>query len=134
MFLLKQIVHNWSDRYAGRILQQLRDAATPNTKLVIIDSIIPYSCPGNDTSVTGFEPTQPPAPLLANMGAANMLPYIIDLAMYVHFNASERTIDQMKELLEGAGWRLVRVHSVDSLGGYLPQLVSVLLDTTSVSE
>lgn len=125
VFLLKQIVHDWSDRYAGKILQRLRDAATPNTKLVVIDSIIPYSCAVDDSSIPGFEYPRAPAPLLANLGAANILPYIVDMSMNMQFNALERTIDHMKELLMGAGWRLQRVYTVDLLGGYLPHIVGV---------
>ncbi|KAG6898618.1 hypothetical protein C0993_005645 [Termitomyces sp. T159_Od127] len=44
VFILKQILHDWSDPYCVPILKELRAAATPETKLVVVDSIIAYAC------------------------------------------------------------------------------------------
>ncbi len=44
VFLLKNILHDWSDKYAKKILMRLRAAAGPDTRLVTRDTIIPYSC------------------------------------------------------------------------------------------
>ena len=76
VFFLKHIMHDWSDQYCVKILKQLRAAATPQTKLVLMDSIMPFAChdasgedEGND--ISGAAPREAPAPLLANFGAVN---------------------------------------------------------------
>lgn len=79
VFLLKQIMHDWSDPYAIKILNRLREVAQPNTKLVLIDSLMPFAChdPSADDGqgVPGAVPKEAPAPLLANYGIANEMGY-----------------------------------------------------------
>lgn len=77
VFLLRNITHDWSDKYAVKILRQLRDAAIPSTKLVLISCITDYACRVPDDD----EAEAPPAPLLANLGGANIFPYSFDLAV-----------------------------------------------------
>ncbi|KAH7918466.1 S-adenosyl-L-methionine-dependent methyltransferase [Leucogyrophana mollusca] len=124
VFVLKQITHDWSDPYAIRILKHLRNAASDSTKLVLIDSIIRCSCP-DDTPVKGVPKLSPPSPLLANLGAANITPYSIDLAMFVHFNALERTIGHLVEITKSAGWKIIEVNSLDAIGRCLPHITAV---------
>lgn len=50
VFLMRYIIHDWSDKYASTILDRLREAATPTTKLYVIDKIIPYLCPPSAAS------------------------------------------------------------------------------------
>ncbi|KAJ3787451.1 O-methyltransferase-domain-containing protein [Lentinula aff. detonsa] len=124
VFLLKQITHDWSDRYVTRILQRLRDAATPTTMLVIVDTIINHPCPSPPSNILGANLPPPPPPLLANLGVANASTHFADLSMFVHFNAQERTLAHMVELLAGTGWEVIRVYRSDDSGGYLPQIVA----------
>ena len=82
VFILRSILHDWSDAYATRILKHLRSAAGLETKLVVIDHVLPYSCPsdfGTEESVKGLNTPLPPAPLLANMGGAGSLQYSLDI-------------------------------------------------------
>jgi hypothetical protein len=85
VFLLKQIAHDWSDPYAKKILTHLREAATPEPKLLLIDSIIPYACPNpkstGNVSIPGASPREAPAPLLPNIGAVNETGYNADLTV-----------------------------------------------------
>ncbi|KAG6900062.1 hypothetical protein C0993_003548 [Termitomyces sp. T159_Od127] len=94
VFILKQVLHGWSDPYCARILKELRAAATPETKLVVVDSIIAYAChdPTTDSGLN-FGYKEAPAPLLPNYGAVNVLPYLLDLAL--------------DTLLRSTGWRIV---------------------------
>ncbi|KAJ3725847.1 S-adenosyl-L-methionine-dependent methyltransferase, partial [Lentinula raphanica] len=124
VFLLKQITHDWSDRYVIRILKRLRDAATPTTTLVIVDTIINHPCPSPPSEIPGANLALPPSPLLANLGVANASTHFADLSMFVHFNACERTLAHMVELLAGTGWEVTRVYRSDDSGGYLPQIVA----------
>ena len=82
VFLLRQVIHDWSDKYAIKILKQLRLSAGPHTKLLIIDCVVEYAC---DTPHLGqsSSSTSVPAPLLPNLGGANLLTYTVDLAVSV---------------------------------------------------
>lgn len=85
VFLLKQILHDWSDSYAITILKQLRVAATPNTKLVAMESIVPYACRDPRTvdkdGIPGAVPHEAPEPLLANFGPINDMQYNSDFTV-----------------------------------------------------
>jgi len=124
VFLLKQITHNWSDRYVTRILRRLRDAAAPTTTLVIVDPIIVHPCPAPPSTIPGANLPAPPSPLLSNLSIANASTHFMDQNMFVHFNAQERTLDHLVELLASSGWEIVQVHRPDVSGGYLSQIVA----------
>lgn len=92
MLLLRQIVHDWSDKYAVKILSQLKKSAGPNTKLLIVDCVVDYAC---DSSSLGDLPAPPPvpAPLLPNLGAANLLTYSVDLVVSMFRSLHKFSID-----------------------------------------
>ncbi|KAJ7575531.1 S-adenosyl-L-methionine-dependent methyltransferase [Mycena floridula] len=113
VFMLRMILHDWSDEYCLKILKQLRAAATPLTKLLVLDSIMPYGChdPSGADGIPGsLPPKEAPAPLLANYGAANEMVYLSDIAMCIMLNSQERTIRHFDGLLNEAGWKLVLVN------------------------
>lgn len=78
-------MHDWSDSYASKILVELRKVAKPDTKLVLVDSLMPFACryPESDAknAVPGAVPREAPEPLLANYGAANEMGYNGDLTV-----------------------------------------------------
>ncbi|KAH0578348.1 hypothetical protein H2248_003962 [Termitomyces sp. 'cryptogamus'] len=107
VFLLKYILHDWPDKYCVEILSHLRAAAGKNTKLVIVETLIPYAChhPSNDAECAIADNAQEaPKPLLANYGAVSGIPYNHDITMYLLLNSQERTSRHMEELLRSAGW------------------------------
>ena len=79
---MRYILHDWADSYCLKILEPLRKAAGPNTKLVVVDRIVPLAC-RDDTDVARripgamLEPA--PEPLLANYGVTNLHMYLSDL-------------------------------------------------------
>lgn len=73
-------MHDWADPYAKKILKNLRESATPDTKLVTVDCIVPYSCPATITEeIPGAALPAAPPPLLPSLGEASSLAYQLDL-------------------------------------------------------
>ncbi|KAF7288814.1 S-adenosyl-L-methionine-dependent methyltransferase [Mycena chlorophos] len=114
VFLVKQILHDWSDPYCVKILSQLWEAAAPDTTLLIMESLVPLAChdPELDapSAIPGAAAKEAPAPLLANYGATNDMSYNIDMVMFFMFNSQERTFLHFQKLLASAGWEIVKVH------------------------
>jgi hypothetical protein len=89
--LIQSVLHNWPDTSAQTILRKLRDAATPDTKLLIAGYIIPLSCHLSDNSKVEREhdvviegaSDVPPFPLLPNMGEANTFAYRQDMSVSI---------------------------------------------------
>ncbi|GAA5992296.1 hypothetical protein JCM5350_000803 [Sporobolomyces pararoseus] len=90
VFVLRAILHDWPDSESIQILNHLRDAATPTTKLVVIESTYHELSPPHS-----FPPI-------------NIWPYISDLQMLSALNAQERTEAQYESLGKKAGWKLVK--------------------------
>ena len=91
-FLLKAIMHDWSDERASIILAHLRDAVSPRkTRLLVIDRIVPYACRStDDDGVDNLKDGDRGIPvlikadgvpefLLPNLGAWGPTPYHADL-------------------------------------------------------
>ncbi|KAF4566171.1 ich1-like protein [Pleurotus pulmonarius] len=47
IFLLRAVLHDWPDKFARRILLELRKAATAATRLIIADFVLPLACADN---------------------------------------------------------------------------------------
>ncbi|KAG6888224.1 hypothetical protein C0992_009274 [Termitomyces sp. T32_za158] len=139
VFFLRVILHDWPDVLARTILLRLREAATPETKLVLAEFVLPLACVDVDVindhlghgaldEVEGAESTLAPAPLLANLGKASANAYWMDLTasrysfiilwcqlipfvlqMQVTFGAQERTLRETTSLALSAGWKVIKV-------------------------
>jgi hypothetical protein len=84
-YMMKYILHDWSDEDALRILKSIHGAARRGTRLLIIDPIVK---PGN-------------APDIAKL---------MDLQMLVFYGGGrERTLEEFKSLLRAANFRFVGV-------------------------
>ncbi|KAG5640847.1 hypothetical protein DXG03_006828 [Asterophora parasitica] len=134
VFLLKQVLHDWSDEYAAKILTQLRAIAQPETKLLLVESIIPFTChdPSGDNNegIPGSVPREAPAPLLANYGAVNEMPYHADMAMFLLTNSQERNIRHFDELLLSTGWKIKLVRRKDG-ASFLQSIEATPVDVPS---
>ncbi|KAF9458913.1 S-adenosyl-L-methionine-dependent methyltransferase [Collybia nuda] len=106
VFLLKDVIHDLPDAYSVKMLTHLRKAAMPTTRLIILDTIIPYTCDGPGIAGDEFEAEGSGIPGLSLMHA-NETPYSRDIAMMVWLNSQEHTLGQFRELFKLSGWRMV---------------------------
>ncbi|RPD57862.1 S-adenosyl-L-methionine-dependent methyltransferase [Lentinus tigrinus ALCF2SS1-6] len=127
VFMLRLILHDWSDDDSRRILTRLRAAARPETKLLVGDLLLPFACRDDadaDTSASpspAAEPSFAPdgSPLLPNLGKGNVHGYLLDIMMMGMFNAREKTTAEMSALLLSAGWKVTDVRRTPgNLWGY----------------
>ncbi|KDQ18302.1 hypothetical protein BOTBODRAFT_28716 [Botryobasidium botryosum FD-172 SS1] len=107
VYHLRQIMHDWSDLYAVKILKRLREAATPSTRLVIRDYLISLACPAPPSSIPGAQAPPPPEPL-PHWGPPGS--YLGDIQMLVALNSLERTLDDWVSLFNRGGWTIIKVH------------------------
>ncbi|KAI0695020.1 S-adenosyl-L-methionine-dependent methyltransferase [Cytidiella melzeri] len=116
VFMMRCILHDWSDDYAIKVLRQLRSAAATTTQLLVSDGIKSYACspPEQTNSIPGVTRDPIPPPLLANRG--NMLNML---------NSTERTVNQFEKLFEKSGWKLARVHFAGGVVSQGSKLVAV---------
>jgi SAM-dependent methyltransferase len=84
LHLLKQIVHDWDDERATRLLQNCHRALDPAGKLLLVEMVIP--------------PENRPSPAQA-----------MDLNMLVLLGGRERTEEEYQRLFQAAGFRLERI-------------------------
>ncbi|KAF9261543.1 S-adenosyl-L-methionine-dependent methyltransferase [Marasmius fiardii PR-910] len=109
VFMIKQVLHNWSDDQCIKILKCLREAAKPDTVLLAIEYILPYACRdpnGAKGGIPGTVPREAPEPLLANYGLVGEMEYDSDINMLILFDAQARTAKQYENVFRSAGWKL----------------------------
>ena len=81
VFFLRYVMHDWPDKFAKNILSQLRAAARSDTKMIIMDLLIPYSAPCTDefSSIPGAAVPDAPYPLLPNLGTVSNPAIMMDM-------------------------------------------------------
>jgi hypothetical protein len=84
VYILKNVLHDWSDDQAVRILKNCRCAMDSQAKLLVIETVLPLS----DDPAFGS---------------------LLDLNMLVMSGGRERTKDEYCSLLEKGGFRLTQV-------------------------
>lgn len=84
LYMMKSIIHDWQDAEALAILESIRKAAKPSSKLVLYETVV----------------TPPGEKHFAKL---------LDIEMIVHAGGRERTRDEYADLFRRAGFRLTRV-------------------------
>jgi len=84
VYVMKWIIHDWDDKRAITILQNIRNQMQPNGKVIIVDCVVPEN---NDPDFSKF----------------------FDLNMMVMTGGKERTEKEFAQLLGAAGFKLLRV-------------------------
>ena len=85
MYVMKRVIHDWDDEHATRILQTIRAATRPDSRLLVIDSVVP---PGNEP------------------GGGKWL----DILMLALARGKERDERQWRELLAAGGFDSITFH------------------------
>jgi predicted O-methyltransferase YrrM len=83
-YVLKRVIHDWDAPQAQAILTQCRRAMAAHSRLLVMERVLPA---GNMPSLGPLD----------------------DITMLVHYGALERTEAEYRELLNSAGFTLVRV-------------------------
>jgi len=122
IFLLRYILHDWSNAKAIEILKRLREVAVPGkTRIVVIDGVIQYACAFDRKQVRGAEDIvfegpdkgEVPAGLLPNLGRAKARNNYLDLTMLGLLNGQERTLGDHILVTEASGWKIQKIYSPD---------------------
>jgi len=92
-YVLKNIIHDWSDEKAAVILANCRKAMSLEQRLILIERIVPARS--------------------EDSASARQL-FMADMQMMVLLGGRERTLDEFRALLEGAGFQLTRVIPTES--------------------
>ena len=80
VFLLRVITHDWPDEFVTHILLQLRHAAIPQTKLMLVDYVLPLACEDCTQDIGAVRTLAPPSSgLLPNLGKANANAFWLDM-------------------------------------------------------
>jgi hypothetical protein len=85
LYIMQQIIHDWDDERAIKILSNCRDAMTHDARILVVDAVIK---PGNERDMNKF----------------------IDLQMLIiNKGGKERTKQEFKQLFQKAGLKLLKI-------------------------
>ena len=84
LYMMKWIIHDWNDDQAITILRNCRNQMKPGSRLIIFDSVVPET---NEPDFSKF----------------------FDLNMLVMTGGKERTKKEFAQILDAAGFKLLRV-------------------------
>lgn len=84
VYVLSQILHDWDDEEAVRIIRSCRAAAAPDSRLLVLDFVLPE-------------------------GEGAHLPKLLDLHMLVLLGGRERTAREWHTLLTAAGFEIRQI-------------------------
>ncbi|KAJ4469968.1 S-adenosyl-L-methionine-dependent methyltransferase [Lentinula edodes] len=104
IYYLRNIIHNWPDSSARLILQSIRDAMGPQSRILIHDYTM------NSLQSQDFlDIVMAPWPLLPDFGYGNMRLHYQDLTMLFMYNSKERTLEEVGAISQDVGLKLYRV-------------------------
>ncbi|PWY95900.1 O-methyltransferase [Aspergillus sclerotioniger CBS 115572] len=91
VFLLKSVLHDWSDKYVLQIVRNLLGVLQPGNHLLVFDFVVPAECDGENQSTM-------PLPVKKSIAA-------MDLQMHVACNSKERRVEDWAEVIQRADTR-----------------------------
>ncbi|KAF5380189.1 hypothetical protein D9615_006186 [Tricholomella constricta] len=113
VYYLKNILHDWPTKECIKILRNVREAMTPDSRVLIHEYIIQHADRMKDAE-SAF--AQAPEPLLPNYGVGRIRQYNLDMDMMVMLNSKERTLEEFISIAEDAGLGFVKLWHLGELG------------------
>ena len=83
-YIMKRIIHDWSDEMAGKILSACRAGVNAGGRLLVVDAVVPE---GPEFSPAKF----------------------MDVTMMIFSGGKERTEAEFRQLFAQCGWKLERI-------------------------
>lgn len=111
-YYLHHILHDWPDAECIVILENVRRAMKPSSKLLIHEFI----CRPVAATTTANAMEQAPAPLLPNYGQGTVMTYNQDIHMMLLYNARGRTVEHLADLGRRSGLKLVANWDLGEMG------------------
>lgn len=87
-YVLARVLHNWDDTRVVDLLRRVRSAMATGSRLLIFEELLPEQATG---------------------GSGALAAAMVDLLMLVTLDGRDRTGTEYRELLTGAGFRVLRV-------------------------
>lgn len=112
IYYLRNIVHNWPDKEAARILKNICDAMGPSSRLILHEYVLQYLSTSHSSSHSSSQrglTKSAPAPLLPNYGGGSIRSHYQDIRMLFVYNAKERTFDEFIDLGKSAGLAFTKI-------------------------
>ncbi|KAK2743445.1 hypothetical protein FQN57_004910 [Myotisia sp. PD_48] len=100
VYWLRYIIHDWSDAYCVKILSAIREAMTPDSRLLVCDQVM-------DTTVEN--PQIQTSPLPPNYGVYKRYSHLRDINLMAIMNGVERTPEHFETLFREAGLVLEKI-------------------------
>ncbi|KAJ7927645.1 S-adenosyl-L-methionine-dependent methyltransferase [Mycena leptocephala] len=113
IYYVRHILHDWPNPACLQILESIRKAVKPSSRLLIHDLVLQNSM--RDAAYADAFDTAP-EPLLSNYGVANIRPFNQDVTMMAFLNSKERTLQEFIELGTRSGFRFVKLWPQGELG------------------
>lgn len=103
IYILGHIIHDWPDKQAKIILQNIRDAMSPTSVLLLDEMIMPER-------------------------DAPFVPTVADLMMMAGFSSLQRTEHQLQQLLDKVGLKLAKIWRPDRVSPNRSQLGASIVE------
>ncbi|CDS02201.1 related to O-methyltransferase [Sporisorium scitamineum] len=113
VYVMRMIIHDWPDKEALRILENVKAKMESDSKLIIIDTllqpaVVSGSCSADDDNLVE-QVGEIPYPLYRSGGITGTWIQRVDQEVSIALNATERTPSEFKALIEKAGLKLENI-------------------------
>ncbi|KAJ4478425.1 S-adenosyl-L-methionine-dependent methyltransferase [Lentinula aciculospora] len=124
IYYLSFILHDWQDRESKIILNNIRKAMEPGSRLIIHEIVLRNALANADdctTTESYFDVA--PKPLLPNYGVARARTYELDIAMMTLLGSQERTLSEYINLCHQCGLKFSKLYEAGEMD--LMEFISV---------
>ncbi|KAJ3565432.1 hypothetical protein NP233_g7635 [Leucocoprinus birnbaumii] len=110
VYFMANVLHDWPDEKCLAILRNIREAAAPSSKLILLENGVAYACEDPRDYGFTFERRGAPWPLIPNLGKGGGPALTAqDMQMLNLFNGEERNVRKLIQLGKETGWKLVSI-------------------------